>query len=219
MPQVAAALEKSDRISEAAAKIAETAASLPEAVRSEREKTIEQISEELSKQRSELVKDLETSEAPLERLLTDFRASAQTTKEMSGAVQGAVQSLDAFIARVNEPKPPSGEPEAPSRPFDVRDYGDAAAKVEAAATRVDGILKDLDRAQSDVAPLLDQASTRLDHSVERAAAYALGVGLLLIGAAAGATILVRKTQVRRYVNAAPPSFAAKPRRQALRRFW
>jgi exonuclease VII small subunit len=192
MPQVGDALDKSDRISKAAESLAETAAGLPEAIRSERE----QISEALSKQRRELIQDLESAEAPLERLLSEYRTSAEATKEMSGAVKGAVESLDAFVARVNEPST-HDDPEEPGRPFDVREYGEAAAKIESAAVQVDGILEDLNRSQAEIAPLLDQASARLDHSVERAAAYALGVGVLLIGAGAGAALLVRRSGYRK----------------------
>lgn len=197
MPQVEAALDKGDRISKAAASMADTAAGLPEALRQAREQALEQISGELSKQRRELLHDLEASEGPVERLLEDFRTTAQETKEMSGAVQGAIESLDAFIARVNEPSPPSADPEVPSRPFDVREYGEAASRIEAAAARVDGILTDLDKSQKNLAPVLDQASSRIDTTVRRAAAYALGVGLLLIGAATLAARLARKRTAAR----------------------
>jgi hypothetical protein len=198
MPQVGSALDKGDRISKAAASLADTAAGLPEELRKAREQAVEQISGELSKQRRELLRDLETSEAPLERLLEDFRTTAETTKEMSGAVQGAVESLDGFIARVREPSPPSSsDPEEPSRPFDVREYGEAASRIEAAAAQVNGVLEDLNRSQENLAPVLDQATARVDTSVRRAAAYALGVGLLLIGAATGAALLVRRSTLSR----------------------
>jgi len=197
MPQVESALDKGDRVSKAAASLAETAAALPEELRKAREQAVEQVSLELSKQRRELLHDLETSEAPVERLLEDFRATAQATKEMSGAVQGAVESLDGFIARVNEPSKPSADPEVPSRPFDVREYGEAASRIEAAAAQVNGVIADLDRNQQKLAPVLEQASSKVDSSVRRASAYALGVGLLLIAAAAGAAFFVRRSTAAR----------------------
>ena len=125
-------------------------------------------------------------------MLDEFRTTAEATKEMSGAVQGAVQSLDAFIARVQEPSKTASAPEEPSRPFDVREYGEAAAKIGGAAAEIGGALKDLDKSQAEIAPLIDQASTKLDKSVARASAFALGVGLALIVAATGAAILVRR---------------------------
>jgi hypothetical protein len=192
MPQVADALEKGDRFSEAAASIAQTAANLPDTLRTERKNAVEQISAELTKQREGLVRDLESVEAPAERLLGEFRTTAEATREMSGAVQGAVSSLDQFVARVQEPSKTPGEPEAPSRPFDVREYGDAAAKIGGAAAQLDGVLEDLDKSQRELAPLLDQASAKIDRSVARAFAFALGVGLVLIGAATVAAILVRR---------------------------
>ncbi len=192
MPQVADALEKGDRVSEAAASLAKTAAGLPEALRAERKNAIEQISDELTKQRQGLVHDLASVEAPAERLLGDFRTTADSTKEMSGAVQGAVQSLDAFVARVQEPSKNPSEPESPSRPFDVREYGEAAAKIGGAAAQIDGALQNLDKSRTEIVPVLDQASAKLDRSVARASAFALGVGLALIVAAAGAAILVRR---------------------------
>ena len=192
MPQVADALEKGDRVSEAAASLAKTAAGLPDALRTERKNAVEQISEELSKQRQGLVRDLESVEAPAERLLGEFRTTAEATKDMSGAVQGAVQSLDAFVARVQEPSKTPSEPEEPGRPFDVREYGEAAAKIGGAAAEIGGALQHLDKSQDEIAPLLDQASTKIDRSVARASAFALAVGLVLIAAATGAAILVRR---------------------------
>jgi hypothetical protein len=192
MPQVADALEKGDRVSEAAASLAKTAAGLPDALRTERKNAVEQISDELSKQREGLVRDLQSVEAPAERMLGEFRTTAESTKEMSAAVQGAVNSLDAFVARVQEPSKSPDEPETPSRPFDVREYGDAAAKIGGAAAQIGGALEGLDKSRRELAPLLDQASSKLDHSVARASALALGVGLALIAAAAGAAILVRR---------------------------
>ena len=54
------------------------------------------------------------------------------------------------------------------------------------------MLQHLDKSQQEIAPLLDQASARLDRSVARASTFALGIGLALIVAATGAAILVRR---------------------------
>src|SRR5262249_43464030 len=64
LPAVGSALSDSERISKAAASLAETAAALPAAVSAEREAALKQISAELSAQRQGLIADLDAAQAP-----------------------------------------------------------------------------------------------------------------------------------------------------------
>lgn len=172
LPAVQDALKKSAEISDAAASMADSAAKLPASIREERKETIEQASEELTRQREGIVRDLATAEAPVAKILEDARSTLDAARETSGAIEGAVRSLDAFVARTNQSSGSSADPVAPGRPFDVREYGAAAARIGEAAKGLDALVQDVDR------------------SVRRASISLLVVGLVLVGAAAAAALAV-----------------------------
>src|SRR5204862_5612837 len=82
LPEVQNTTKSVERVSIAAEKLAESAATLPEDVRAEREKTLQQLSGELSKQREGLVADLERARQPLEQLLEQSRATLDSGTQM-----------------------------------------------------------------------------------------------------------------------------------------
>jgi hypothetical protein len=124
--------------------------------------------------------------------LRDLRATLDAARESSAAIQGAAQSIDAFVAHAREGSGSSADPEMPGRPFDVRDYGEAAGKIGEAAKGLDELARDVDRSASTVERLIDQAGARGDESIRRASIQFLAVGLVLIGAGAAAAIAVRR---------------------------
>jgi hypothetical protein len=203
MPEVQEALKKSAQVSEAAASLAETAASLPAAVRAERQEAIRQVSEELTLQRQGVVQDLETVQAPVEKMLGEARNTIDSAKEMSAAVQGAVQSLDAFIARQKEDPGLTPDPETPVRPFDVREYGEAAARVGGAAKELNGFLTNVERSEVQTERFLDEVQKRGDRSLNQALRGFLAMGLVLIGAGAAAALAVLWIYARRNPPVAP----------------
>ena len=200
MPEVRAALADSERVSKAAASLAETATKLPEVVRAEREATLKQVSEELSAQRAGIVSDLEKVEAPTRELLAQARATLESGTQMSASLKGAVESFDSMMAHLNaEPKSPSTEP---AQPFVVGEYGEAATKLGAAAHELNGLFATFDKSLPQMQRALDESAARADQSLERARDRALLYGALLIVAAACATLLVRWIS-RRWLGARP----------------
>jgi hypothetical protein len=197
MPEVQTALEKSGQVSQAAASLAETAASLPAVIRAERQEAIRQLSEELTLQREGVVQNLESAQAPVGKMLENARNTIDSAKEMSAVVQSAVQSLDAFIARQKEDPGRTQDTELPGRPFDVREYGEAAAQVGAAAKELNAFLAVVDRSEAQSERLLDEVQRRSDRSLDRALSRLLVIGLILIGAAAAAALAVRRISARR----------------------
>lgn len=200
IPEIHSALGDSQRISLAAASIAETAASLPESVRVEREAAIRQISEELTLQRQGLIADLEKAQEPAAKLLTDTRATLEAGTQMSTALQGAIAALDGFIAGFEEPEPPPGTPpppaEPPGKPFDVVEYGTAATQVATAAQELNELVATLDASLPEVQRVLDEAALQGDRVVDNAYARGLKLGLILIAAAALAVLVVRWISAR-----------------------
>lgn len=195
IPEIHSALEDSQRISLAAASLAETAAKLPESVRVEREAAVKQITDELTIQRQGLIADLEKAEAPASKLLTDARVTLEAGAHMSTALQGAVGTLDTFIARFEKKEVPPGatpsQPAKPGKPFDITEYGDAATRIGTAMSEMNGLVTTLDRSLPQVQRVLDEAAQRGDRTIDHAFARGLELGAILIAAAAFAVLAVR----------------------------
>lgn len=200
MPEVHSALKDSERVSKAAESIAETAAKLPESVRVEREAAVKQISDELTLQRQGMIADIEKVQEPAGKILTDARATLEAGEKMSTALQGAIGTLDGFIAGFRTEEPPPGSPppppEEPGKPFDVTEYGEAATRVADAARELNGLVVTLDASLPQVQRTLDEAVERSDRAVDHAFVRGLQLGGILIGAAALAVLVVRWISVR-----------------------
>jgi hypothetical protein len=200
MPEVHSALEDSQRISQAAASIADTAAKLPEAVRVERETAVKQIADELSLQRQGLVADLEKSEAPTRKILADARATLEAGAQMSIALQGAIGSLDAFLGRFAEKEPQAGAPPPPpaepGKPFDVTEYGEAATRIGSTARELNGLVTSLDQSLPQVQRVLDEAAKRGDQTIDHAFERGIQLGAFLIALVAVAMLGVRWISAR-----------------------
>lgn len=204
LPAVESALGDTERISHAATSLAATAATLPEVVRAEREAAVQQVSDELTRQRQGLLHDLETAQAPTQQILGDARATLAAGTEMSTALQGAIQALDAFIGGFRkEPTPeaesaPSGAaPGAePSKPFDIADYGDAATRIGTAAGELTRLVATLDQSLPQAQRLMNEVAERGERTLDHAFQRGLACGTILIAAAAGAVLLVRRISVR-----------------------
>ncbi len=95
LPEVHEALQKSDRVTESVASLADTAAKLPAAVRSEREA---------------LERDLAASEAPVEKMLGDARETLAAARDSSAAIESdGLRGTRARIrARARIPRRPVG---------------------------------------------------------------------------------------------------------------
>jgi hypothetical protein len=201
-PAVGTALGDGTRISEAAASLAATAAALPESVRIEREAAVQQISRELTAQREGLVHDLEEAQAPARELLTETRATLATATETSGALQGAIAALDAFIGRWDKEEaaagapPPPAEAGPPKKPFDVLDYGSAAADVGAAAEKLTELVATLEQSLPEARSLMDEVAQRGERAIDHAFWRGLVLGTLLIAGAALAVLVVRRVSGR-----------------------
>jgi len=200
MPEIHSALEDSERISKAASSLADLAVELPEAVRVEREAAVKQISDELALQRQGLVADLEKAREPAEKLLIESRATLETGARMSTALQGAITSLDAFLAglRKEEPAPgaPPPAPSEPGKPFDVTEYGEAAHGVEAAARELKGLVASIDRSLPRVQRALDGAVEDSRRVVDHAFVRGLQLGSILIGLGVLAVLVLRWISAR-----------------------
>jgi hypothetical protein len=205
MPSVQGALADTERISKAATSISETAATLPNAVRAEREAAVKQIADELTAQRQGLVADLEKAEAPTREMLTNARAALDSGEQMSVALKGTIESFDTMLGNMtgrgkSDAKPaaapapaldPDAPPAKPGKPFDITEYGDVATRLTATAHELTGLISTLDTSMPKVQSVLRESVEHANGSVDHALDRALRLGLILIASAALAVLLVR----------------------------
>lgn len=200
LPAVTAVLSDSERFSHAATSLAETVVGLPEAVRAEREAAVEQISQELTRQREGLVRDLDAAQEPAQQILSEARATMVAGTEMSSALQGTIESLDGFIGGFRKEEgaaEPAPDPAAePRKPFDVSDYGEAAARIGTAANELSRLVTTLEQSLPEARVMVDEVAQRSERTIDHAFARGLALGALLIAAAALAMLLVRWVSLR-----------------------
>lgn len=197
MPEVVGLLSDVARVSGAADSLAQTAAALPERLRVESEAALGKLSAEVTAQREGLVRDLESSRAPLEALLAESRQTFQAAQGMSVEVAEALRTLDAFVGRFDRPEDgAAAEPREPRKPFDVSEYGAAAARVGEAAAELRQLVTTLDTSMPEVERLVGTAAARGDELVDRAFRRGLELGLALVAAAALAVLGVRFATAR-----------------------
>jgi hypothetical protein len=206
MPGIQSALADSERVSKAAASVAETAARLPDELHAEREAAVRQIADELSAQRQGLVADIERAGAPARELLAQAHTTLDAGTQLSVALKSTVESFDTLMERFAPKSAPGASAPSsatePSHPFLVSEYGEAATHLGAASRELTELITTLDKSLPQVQRVLDESAARADRSLERALDRALLYGALLIVGAAFATLLVRWLS-RRWLGARP----------------
>jgi hypothetical protein len=139
----------------------------------------EQLPKQLSTEREEIVKALETQEKDVASIMgqgTQFSASLNTT----------FTTFDALMKRFGVGEPKSGEPpSANAVPFRIQDYTETAAQIEATARRLTELLGMLDRTMgsfdlaqfsAQVGPVVQQAQAGGKEVVD----YAFWKGVLFV---------------------------------------
>ena len=161
--QVLADVNRTSLAIESAARVAE---GLPALVDRERELAIQQFLDALSSQ-----------EARARKMLVELRRTLDAGTGAARAVEGAVDSLDTFVAAVTRPSPP-GTP--PSRPFDVTEYTRALEQLGRSATELEGLLRTMNQDAPRVATLIGDAGREASERGRALVDYAFGRALALI---------------------------------------
>lgn len=188
-PEARQALSSAERITAGLESLVAAAETLPQVVRQERES---------------LVLGLEQAQEPLARLLEEARATLDAGEKMSAGVNGAVRALDAFVARFDEPGEQADAPVTPGRAFDVTEYGQAAERIGAGASRLSTLLVDLEHSLPELQRIIELSADRGERSIDRAARRLLEVGLIVSAAAVFGAWLVHWLGRRARQRPGPP---------------
>ena len=172
LPEVRSTVDGAERLSLAAESLAATAALLPQT---------------LVEARAGVVADLEGARQPLQDLLCESRETLEAAARAAASVTSGITALDAFVKR---PEAASADPSSavePPRAFDVREYGEAATRIGAAAHELTAAIAAADQ---HLPQALDEAALRVERSVDHAYGRLLRLLLWAVALASAAVLLV-----------------------------
>ncbi|MBL9136139.1 MAG: hypothetical protein JNK85_09740 [Verrucomicrobiales bacterium] len=165
----------------------------------------EQLPAQLAQERAEILKSLESQEGRLAPLAGEVRQALIAGSQMSTSLTVTLGTFDALMKRfgVGEPKPPTPpnpDPAAhsnpPAAPFRIQDYGETAARIEAAARQLHALVESVQDTLGSTN--LSQLPATFEPAVQQARAggkevvdYAFQRGALLIGLCLAAALAYR----------------------------
>ena len=155
----------------------------------------EQLPGQVSTEREEILKALQSQEKNLTPLVNEVRQTLTAGSQMSTSLNTTLTTFDALMKRfgVGETNQ-AGPPDTNSAPFRIQDYGQTAVQLEGAARQLTKLLDTLDRTigstnllqlSAQVAPAVQQAQTGGKEIVD----YAFWKGILLLVIACGAVLV------------------------------
>jgi hypothetical protein len=164
-PESKQILTDATRLANSADVFARTAQQLPQLINDQRQAAIQQILDGLTAQGNKSVE-----------LLTDTRTTLNSAGEAAKNINSAIQSLTEFVKYVS---PTNAAPESTnSKPFNVLDYGTAAAQIGVAADHLNTLLVSVNQSIPQFEKLSQQTSADADRVVKHA--FWLGAVLILI---------------------------------------
>ena len=155
----------------------------------------EQLPAQVSAEREEILKALQSQESNLTPLVNEVRQTLMAGSQMSTSLNTTLATFDVVMKRfgvgeTNNTKPPATNAE----PFRIQDYGQTAMKLEAAARQLTELLITLDRTIGSTN--LAQLSAQVGPAVQQAQAggkelvdYAFWKGILLLAIACAALLV------------------------------
>jgi len=187
MPEVQQLVTNSTQLTESVDRFAQVAEKLPAQV---------------SKERQEIIKALESQEKQLTPLVNEVRQTLTAGSQMSTSLNTTITTFDALMKRfgVGEPSQ-GGPPDTNSEPFRIQDYGQTAVQLEAAARQLTELLRTFDQTlgstnltklAAQVGPAVQEAQTGGKEIVD----YAFWKGLLLVAMVLAAVLIYRIVSTR-----------------------
>ena len=162
----------------------------------------EELPGQVSIEREEILKALQSQEKNLTPLVNEVRQTLTAGSQMSTSLNTTITTFDALMKRfgvgeTNNASPPSTNTE----PFRIQDYGQTAVQVEAMARQLTDLAKTLDQTlgstnlsqlSAQVGPVVQQAQAGGKEIVD----YAFWKGILLVAVVLGAALIYRLIAAR-----------------------
>ena len=172
----------------------------------------EQLPGQITNEREEIVKALQSQEKNLTPLVNEVRQTLAAGSQMSTSLNTTLTTFDGLMKRfgvgeTNNAAPPDSN----STPFRIQDYGQTAVQLEGTARQLTELVRALDqtldstnlsRLSAQVGPVVQQAQLSGKEVVD----YAFWKGILLVALALAAAVLYRflATQMSRTRSTSNP---------------
>ena len=177
-PESQQLLSDFSRLAASADVFSKTAQQLPGLINDQRQAAIQQIMEGLA-----------ANEQKSRQLLSDTRLTLDSASEAATNLNTAIQTLSAFVRYVSPTN--AAATSTNSKPFNVLDYGTAAAQVGAAANNLNSLLLSVNRSAPELEKLSRQARANAHEVVRQAYGYGLVLILILLAGSVLAGLLYR----------------------------
>lgn len=152
------AISSADRLSRAAESVSVTAAQIPDRFTAERQA---------------ILNALETQEGKLRALSAEITRTLDAGEKMSTSLNTTIATFDALMKRFGVGEPDTSPPSTNSRPFDIREYAQAADRITLMAAQLEELLKSADTVTD--TPALEKRVAELSALSARAKADARSV--------------------------------------------
>jgi hypothetical protein len=192
-------------LTESAHVFAETAQQLPKLADQEREAAINQLFAGIATERSNILVSLNAQESQLRQLLPEVRQTLNAGSDMGNSVNGAVKSLDTFVHFVSPPETNPPPPSTNSHPFNVVEFGTAAAQIAAMSKDLNALLVTANKNATQFTALGEQAGATAERAVNRAFLLGLVLIVVLLAGAVLAGLAYRALAARMSRTAGPQS--------------
>jgi hypothetical protein len=159
-PESKQILSNANQLAASAQSFATTAQQLPQLINDQRQAAIQQLLEGLKSQ------------------ATEVRQTLDAGGDAAVSINAAIQSLDAFVRLVSSPNTNGPTAATNSKPFNVLDYGQAAAQIGGAARDLNALLTTVNQSTPQLAQLQQQAAAEANRVVDHA--YRRGLILILV---------------------------------------
>lgn len=187
-PETQQVLGDLGRVSRSAESVSKTAEGLPALVDTQRKEAIDQFFAGVTGQREAMLAELDAREGKLRDLMGQTRQTLDAGAQMSVALKGAIQALDAFVHYVSPPPDPKAPPAPPGKPFNPLDYGTAASQVGGMAKDLTALLSTVDKTAPQLGVIGQRTAEDLKGVVDRAFWRGLVLILILLVGAIPATL-------------------------------
>ena len=179
-PESQQVLNDADRLAASADVFAQTARQLPQLVNDQRQAAIQQILDGLTEQGNKS-----------RELLADTRLTLDSAGAAATNINAAIHSLTTFVQYVSPTNAVPAPAETNSRPFNVLDYGTAAAQIGMAASNLNALLASVNQSSPQLEKLGQQTKTDADEVVRHAFVYGLVLVVILLAGSVTAALIYR----------------------------
>jgi hypothetical protein len=145
-PEIRQALADTDRFSRSSESFAQLANRLPTLLEEERKAAIQQVLDGMATERTNWLAEFTSRDPQISEFMAQTRQTLLAASDTAVCIDAATKSLQELVRTVSGPPAvaaPGGGTGPTGRPFDVKEYGEAAGQISSAAKDLNTLLVNL----------------------------------------------------------------------------